>query len=876
MSSSTPTSGRVAIVAVVLAATGFATAAAAAETLSPFQARHADLVAASRAAGGPPEIQPVGPERFDKDAMRAGFGLPTSDEAPGAESPGLARRPMAPDQLALGLAFDSHTLLQAANGTLIPGQQYGLTPPDTMGVVGPTQFGIAENELYRWVSKTTGVPDTSLDVRPRDFWLPAADGGNSSGGDPRIRYDRLTDRWIITAFTTNTLNRLLVAVSDGPIVSGATVWTQYFFIPGATLGDGASLAVCFADYPTLGVDALGIYLGANMFPGTALCGPTQVAPALFVIPRASLPPAGGDIAGITTSFNSALAFGNTNYAWSITPADNYDPTATVGYFIAQDGISDTTLRLGRIMNPGGAPTVSYAAVAIANKNDGWAAFDRGVEYPGVPAPVGDPSGPYGLDALGFRPLGGAHVRNGHLWTTVGSSVEGPQGDLRLWPLEGDRNSTIFYEINIATNSVFQEGNIYDDVTAVGNSPRHAFMGTVMVNGQGHAAAGFTYQNDTTLGPSGAYSSRLATDPLGQFDPPTVYRAGNAAAVDMRQFFETSARETRWGDYSMTSLDPCDDMTLWTIQEYRATPNTIDYQALGFGCGAPPCLGGNWGVTVAQILAPPPVASGATGVTAGSASIPSTVTGTGFYSPPTAGISSCRTDLAAATAFPGLVINGISYTGPTQVVLDLDTSAVVVNGVAAVTIANPDGQTTVVNVAIGGVEPPSLSVTKTVASDFVDTHAATYTVTISNAGPGDQLDNPGDEFVDVLPAELLLTGASATSGTVTVDLGLNTVRWNGSIAAGASVTITIDAVIYAAPGTTVVNQGTVYEDSDADGTNDTAIPTDDPGVVGVTDPTVFTVLGILQVIPTLGTAGYVVLALALALLSVWWLRRRRIA
>ena len=70
--------------------------------------------------------------------------------------------------------------------------------------------------------------------------------------------------------------------------------------------------------------------------------------------------------------------------------------------------------------------------------------------------------------------------------------------------------------------------------------------------------------------------------------------------------------------------------------------------------------------MAQILAPPPVASSATSVGTGSASVASTVAGTGFYSPPTTGMSSCRTDLSATTAYPGLVVNGVSYVDPTEV------------------------------------------------------------------------------------------------------------------------------------------------------------------------------------------------------------------
>src|SRR5204862_7976584 len=32
-------------------------------------------------------------------------------------------------------------------------------------------------------------------------------------------------------------------------------------------------------------------------------------------------------------------------------------------------------------------------------------------------------------------------------------------------------------------------------------------------------------------------------------------------------------ETRWGDYSATMVDPINDLSFWTLQEYAATPGT---------------------------------------------------------------------------------------------------------------------------------------------------------------------------------------------------------------------------------------------------------------------------------------------------------------
>src|SRR4030095_13993683 len=104
----------------------------------------------------------------------------------------------------------------------------------------------------------------------------------------------------------------------------------------------------------------------------------------------------------------------------------------------------------------------------------------------------------------------------------------------------------------------------------------------------------------------------------------------------------------------------------------------------------------------------------------------------------------------------------------------------------------------------------------------------YTVVLSNAGPGAQPDAAGDEFTDLLPSALTLVSASATSGTATANTGTNTVTWNGTIPAGGSVTVTIQATLssVALPGSTVSNQGNVAYDGDGDGTNDAAAATDD--------------------------------------------------
>ena len=134
---------------------------------------------------------------------------------------------------------------------------------------------------------------------------------------------------------------------------------------------------------------------------------------------------------------------------------------------------------------------------------------------------------------------------------------------------------------------------------------------------------------------------------------------------------------------------------------------------------------------------------------------------------------------------------------------------------------------------------AMTATKTVAGSFVVGGTVTYTVVISNTGSGVQADNAGDEYVDVLPTQLALASATATRGTAS--MSGNTVRWNGALEAGASVTLTINATINAGTaGQTVSSQGTVNFDADHNGSNEASRLTDDPGVAGPTNPTTFVV------------------------------------
>ncbi len=151
---------------------------------------------------------------------------------------------------------------------------------------------------------------------------------------------------------------------------------------------------------------------------------------------------------------------------------------------------------------------------------------------------------------------------------------------------------------------------------------------------------------------------------------------------------------------------------------------------------------------------------------------------------------------------------------------------------------------------------------------------TYTIIVTNSGSAEQDDNPGNELMDILPAQLALVSAAASSGTAVANVGTNTATWNGSIAPIASVTITIKATILpGAAGTAVTNQATVFFDNDYDGSNESTALTDDPAAAGFADPTVFLVPGPVDT-PTLSTVGLMILAILTAGLALALLKRRQ--
>jgi hypothetical protein len=563
----------------------------------------------------------------------------------------------------------------------------GFVPPDTMGAVGSIDFLFSVNGRFRAFKKD--APHTQVfNMTQTAFWGSTADVAGVSDG--HVRYDRATQRWFITEIDVpNSANNILLAVSSGPDLSTAT-WNQYSFP-----GTGATPATdqgCFADYDTPGIDQNAIYIGANMFGGnvTACPGLNYKHSNLYVIQKA--PTLSGSATTMTTFYHVATGtFG----IETIQGVDSYDALST-GYAISVKETESPRAHLNvwQIVNPGTiTPTLSGpTTVAISDENGalGGVLTANNVASANSTRPMDD------IDDRLFA----AVIRDGHLWTAhnVGVDSSGNSNGISL-----TRDAVRWFDVTVSGLTLNQSGTVFDSAAS---GFLEYWMGTLMVSGQGHVAMGLNRANSTTVVQAGAVG-RLAGDASGTMRAFSLFQNSTSDAYTDASFVGGNAN--RWGDYTYTSLDPCDDMTMWTAQEYVTGPNVKPFN-----------LPIAWGVAAEKLQAPAPATPASASqslIPAGQSSVSVVVTGTsvsgsGFYDTPSTITDPCRKRISAAVS-GGVTVNSITYTDPTHVTLDLSTASAL-PGPVNVTITNPDGQNATGN-GILTVSGTAITTTTTITS-----------------------------------------------------------------------------------------------------------------------------------------------------------------
>jgi hypothetical protein len=375
----------------------------------------------------------------------------------------------------------------------------GWVPPDTCGAIGREHFVAAVNQNLSVYDRATG--QRLVDVGLQNFF----NTGGASAGDPRVAYDHHSGRWVVIATDFSTL--LWLAVSTGEDATGT------WFKTSIVLSQGAD-AARWPDYPTLGVDANGIYSASYMVGGNSI--------SLFAIDKAPLLAA-------TPSLGAVTAFRDLPWEGAVQPCVTHGNPGRA-YCISRR--TSNSLRLRYVQPPLTAPTLVQAG---------------NVQVPNHGSP---PSAPQlgsstSIATNDWRPINAVY-RNGSVYTAQTISVSG-------------RAAVRWYEVDAQSASLVQSGTIADP-------EKHYYFPGIAVNQDDAVVLGFSGSDANTY-VSSYVCGRTIADPPGAVSAPQLLRAG-AGPYD----FVGGNGTNRWGDYSLSSVDPLDDRTIWTIQEHARDGN----------------------------------------------------------------------------------------------------------------------------------------------------------------------------------------------------------------------------------------------------------------------------------------------------------------
>jgi len=414
-----------------------------------------------------------------------------------------------------------------------------LTPPDTMGAVGPNHIVEFINGAFAVYNKTTGALIGSVQS-DSSFWtstvgLSSSTLGTSGLTDTRIQYDPGSGRWFATELTTDsTGNKLLLGISQTSDPTGAWKGTSF------TANAG------FGDFDTLGVDSNAVYIGTNNFTDISGAGGLQSV-SLFSIPKSDLTGGSPTTAHMTSFADLSTSSG---YGFSLQGVNNWGAT-TAGTVLAQDLSSASQLDAATITGPGGAGAV-------------------------LSSPTGVAVGTIQPEPLAFQPDGTRQIDG---------------SDARIMSRVWQVGNLIYeaQETGVGTGCSFEDSNTSDTSCRLGIRVSVLNATTLAEVAEGvlsEAGADYIYPSlavdslgNIVLGFT--RSCGTGTDP-GPCDPSAYAElakvvGSNVVFTDtlplaigaVGDYHLLGTTPERWGDFSSTVPDPSNPNVFWTFQETAA-------------------------------------------------------------------------------------------------------------------------------------------------------------------------------------------------------------------------------------------------------------------------------------------------------------------
>ena len=465
-------------------------------------------------------------------------------------------------------------------------------PPDPNGAVSNDQVIVCTNNGFKIVDKPA-VTDAPF-VTPKGYSKQTANGifisledffsavlpDTSSISDPHIRYDRLSKRWFVVAIEVNPSfenNAVFLAVSNGTKITDTSSFTFYSFNSSLFPYDPAAPYAPFLDYPTLGVDNNAVVIGGNQFGYDSL---TNVG---YVVDKSALVNDGRLVVYPFELGVENFITGTVGGMYTPQGASNDDGTSKNSFFAGITYFQDALVVAKIPFDHSSAPSVITET-------------DIPVQPFTFPRDNSAPGSLTLLDLNDTRLLEATIHKNkitneSSLWTAhavgvnrQGNIITGTDSDF----VNKARSGSRWYEINnlVKSPSLKQLGTVVDGNEPSGRRAQQYFSPTIAVSGQGHAVLGGTVD---------AYNQYLNVFVAGRYndDAPgythTPQKATNTTAIYApyidfggNSFFYIN----RWGDFSQTVVDPADDQTIWTFQEYADVDDSYGVRAVQVKAPAP--------------------------------------------------------------------------------------------------------------------------------------------------------------------------------------------------------------------------------------------------------------------------------------------------
>ena len=392
----------------------------------------------------------------------------------------------------------------------------GVAPPDTQGDVGNSYYIQTTNGHS--IIKDKNGNTVQGPFKTSAFW--AGSGYDDlNNGDAVVLWDEAAQRWVVTQFylPDSGDKYLLIAVSTSSNPTGS--YNQYAY-PYSDM----------PDYPKWAVWPDGYYMGANAFSGNNYAGAYVTA-----FDRQAM------INGDPTP--NSVTFGPDASLWSIFPADadvfpTYgDPCPFVSDNVSSTSGNNEVYIYNFHVDWNNTNNSSFTSANTLTVND-YSLFGSDTQVP--QSGTSDK-----LDLLQSRIMYRPYYRkfSDHESLLMCRTVN-----------DGGLAAIRWYEFRKSGNnwSVYQQG------TYNPGGGLWRWMPSIAMNANGDIALGYSVSSSSTY-PSIRVVARYANDPLG------------VMTTDEKEVLTGTAAQTgvsRWGDYSMMSVDPTTD-NFWFTTEYSS-------------------------------------------------------------------------------------------------------------------------------------------------------------------------------------------------------------------------------------------------------------------------------------------------------------------